>query len=78
MSSCRLNTGCRVDRKQVTSTLFRAPPTCARFDSFWKTFRSPWASAQRLRLQRFAFAHLLIAHLTAQVRLFPIAHHHTS
>jgi hypothetical protein len=39
MGSCRLNTGCRVDRKQVTSTLIRVPPTCTRFDSIWKTFR---------------------------------------
>jgi hypothetical protein len=39
MGSCRLNTGCRMDRKQVTSTLIRVPPTCTRFDSFWKTFR---------------------------------------
>jgi hypothetical protein len=33
MGSCRLNTGCHVDRKQVTSTLFRASATSTRFDS---------------------------------------------
>jgi hypothetical protein len=33
MDSCRLNTGCRVDRKQVTSTLFRVAATSTRFDS---------------------------------------------
>jgi hypothetical protein len=33
MDSCRLNTGCHVDRKQVTSTLFRVLATSTRFDS---------------------------------------------
>ena len=78
MGSCRLNTGCRVDRKQVTSTLIRVPPTCTRFDSIWKTFRSPWASAQRLRQRRFTVAHLPITYLTARGRLFPIAHYRSS
>jgi hypothetical protein len=73
MGLCRLNTGCHVDRKQVTSTQIRVSATSTRFDSVCKPFRSLWASAKRLRQRRFACANLPITHLTDQARLFPIA-----
>jgi hypothetical protein len=66
MGSCRLNTGCRMDRKQVTSTLIRVPPTQGPLEDF------------SMRQRRFAVAHLPITHLTAHGRLFPIAHYHDS
>ena len=53
-----------MDRKQVTSTLFRATSTFARFDSFWKTFRS-----QRLPRSGCVFSgSLLLIFSTASLR----------
>jgi hypothetical protein len=70
-SSCRLYTGCRLNSKQVTFRLVLREFIALSFDSIFRYLS--------MRLQRFAYAHLLGTHLTFSLNAFStVAHHHAS